>query len=72
LVFPTDKRPEHWLGLVSIGLLAVTTNATAISRFVYLMRAMKERERGGRVAPAPIAKAHTLGIDTTALRKTVR
>ncbi|HEY0713992.1 MAG TPA: CDP-alcohol phosphatidyltransferase family protein [Polyangia bacterium] len=70
LVFPTDKRPEHWLGLVSIGLLAVTTNATAISRFFALMRAVKERE--GRVAPAPIAKGHPIGIEPTALRKGVR
>ncbi|HEY0705359.1 MAG TPA: CDP-alcohol phosphatidyltransferase family protein [Polyangia bacterium] len=69
LVFPTDKRPEHWLGLSGIVLLAVTTNATAISRFFALMKAMKERE--GVATPAPLAQGH-LTIEPTALRKGAR
>jgi phosphatidylglycerophosphate synthase len=66
LVFPGNKHPEHWLGLAGIVLLALTTNATAISRFFTLMRAMK-----ARATPRPLSQSR-LTIDPTPLRKGLR
>lgn len=40
-VFPHDKRPTHWLAVAGIVFLAVTSNATGVSRFVNLVRAIK-------------------------------
>lgn len=40
IAFPHDRRPMHWLAVAGIVFLSVTSNATGISRFVSLVRAM--------------------------------
>lgn len=40
LVNPADPRPPHWLAAVGIVFLAITSNATAIGRFITLVRSL--------------------------------
>ena len=40
IVFPHDARPVHWLAVIGIVFLAITSNATAVGRFVSLVRAI--------------------------------
>ena len=40
IAFPHDPHPTHWLAVAGIVFLCLTSNATAISRFVRLVRAM--------------------------------
>ncbi len=51
LVFPHDRHPMHWLAVGGIVFLCVTSNATAISRFVRLVRAMTA---AGTPGPTPL------------------
>jgi phosphatidylglycerophosphate synthase len=50
IVFPLDRRPMHWLAVAGIVFLCVTSNATAVSRFVKLVRAITAAGSG----PAPL------------------
>jgi phosphatidylglycerophosphate synthase len=52
LVFPDDARPMHWLAVVSMVFLAVASNATAVRRFVGLLRAL------GGTASRPGSNSH--------------
>jgi phosphatidylglycerophosphate synthase len=40
LVFPADRHPQHWMAVVALILVAAASNATALSRFVQLVRAL--------------------------------
>jgi phosphatidylglycerophosphate synthase len=40
LTSPRDPHPAHWLAIAGIVFLCITSNATAVSRFVRLVRAM--------------------------------
>jgi phosphatidylglycerophosphate synthase len=40
LLFPTDRHPNHYLAIVGLGFLAVTSNLTAVSRFRHLVGAL--------------------------------
>ena len=53
IAFPHDRHPMHWLAVAGIVFLAVTSNATGISRFVSLVRAM-----GATRTPGPGALGH--------------
>jgi phosphatidylglycerophosphate synthase len=45
--FPHDRRPMHWFAVAGIVFLAVTSNATAVTRFVGLVRAIKAAHAQG-------------------------
>ena len=51
LVFPHDRHPMHWLAVAGIVFLCITSNATAVSRFVRLVRAMTA---AGTPGPTPL------------------
>jgi phosphatidylglycerophosphate synthase len=40
VMFPHDRRPMHWLAVAGIVFLCVTSNSTAVTRFVSLVRAI--------------------------------
>ena len=50
IVFPHDRHPMHWLAVAGIVFLCVTSNATAVSRFISLVRAITAAGTG----PAPL------------------
>jgi hypothetical protein len=41
IVFPRDSHPMHWLAVVALVAMAITTNFTAVQRFVGVIRALK-------------------------------
>jgi hypothetical protein len=41
IVFPQDAHPMHWLAVVALVAMAITTNFTAAQRFVGVIRALK-------------------------------
>lgn len=45
IVFPNDPHPMHWIAVVGILLVAVTSHTTAVQRLVHLVRSL-----GGAVA----------------------
>jgi phosphatidylglycerophosphate synthase len=45
--FPQDRRPVHWFAVAGIVFLAITSNATAVTRFVGLVRAIKAAHAQG-------------------------
>jgi hypothetical protein len=51
LAFPRDPHPTHWLAVAGIVFLALTSNATGISGFVRLIRAMTA---AGVTGPRPL------------------
>ena len=51
IVFPNDPHPTHWLAVAGIVFICVTSNATAVSRFVRLVRAMTAP---GATGPRPL------------------
>jgi phosphatidylglycerophosphate synthase len=51
LVFPHDRHPMHWLAVAGIVFLCITSNATAVSRFIRLVRAMTA---AGTPGPTPL------------------
>jgi phosphatidylglycerophosphate synthase len=53
IAFPHDRHPMHWLAVAGLVFLAVASNATGISRFVSLVRAM-----GAARTPGPGALGH--------------
>jgi phosphatidylglycerophosphate synthase len=40
VMFPHDRRPVHWLAVAGIVFLCVTSNSTAVTRFVTLVRSI--------------------------------
>jgi phosphatidylglycerophosphate synthase len=40
IVFPRDPHPTYWLAVAGLVFIAVASNATAVSRFLSLLRAM--------------------------------
>ena len=44
LLFPGDPHPMHWLAVVALVALAITSNLTAAMRLFSLIRALKERD----------------------------
>lgn len=51
LAFPHERHPSHWLAVAGIVFLAITSNTTALSRFVALVRTIRaddESLRGKR------------------------
>lgn len=53
LAFPDARPPMHWLAVAGIVFLAITSNATAASRFVALVKAMNAAGGNRRVVPGP-------------------
>lgn len=58
MVSPTDPHPMHWLAVVALVAMAITTNFTAGQRFIIVIRALKA-EHGVR-APARDARFNHL------------
>ncbi len=40
VIFPTDAHPLHWLAVIGIIFLAISSNATALGRFIGLVRSL--------------------------------
>jgi phosphatidylglycerophosphate synthase len=51
IAFPNDRHPTHWLAVAGIVFLCLMSNATGISRFVKLIRAMTA---AGASGPRPL------------------
>jgi phosphatidylglycerophosphate synthase len=47
VMFPHDRRPMHWFAVAGIVFLCVTSNSTAVTRFVSLVRAIKAAHAQG-------------------------
>lgn len=50
LAFPGERRPMHWLAVVALVVLAVTSNYTGLARLVVVVRTLQARA-GVRSAP---------------------
>jgi phosphatidylglycerophosphate synthase len=51
IFFPQDPHPMHWLAVVALVAMAITTNFTAVQRFTIVIRALKSKS-GVRAQPA--------------------
>jgi hypothetical protein len=51
IAFPHDRHPTHWLAVAGIVFVCLTSNATAIGRFVKLIRTMTA---AGATGPRPL------------------
>ena len=51
IFFPQNRHPTHWVAVVGIVFLCITSNATGVSRFVRLVRAMTA---AGATGPRPL------------------
>lgn len=65
--FPRDTHPMHWLTVLGVTFLAVTSNITAVTRFATLVRSLAGKREGPPPGPSRVpAIVQQLGLNALA------